>query len=54
MEDIDAGVFEEAVDDTGSFDIVAEVGDARDEAADAADDESDFDAGLAGEVEFID
>lgn len=50
----DTAVFEEPVDDAADGDIFAEALDLGAQAADPADDEIDFDAGLGGAVEGID
>ncbi len=50
----DALVLEEAVDDRKDLDPLGEAGDARAQAADAADRELDLHAGLRGHVERVD
>ena len=50
----DAGVLEEAADDRLDADALRQAGDARPQAADAAHDQVDLDAGLAGVVERVD
>ncbi len=51
---VDSAVFEVLADDATDLDGIANAGDARAEAADAADDEADGDAGLGGLVEGLD
>ena len=53
-EAIDAGVLEEAPDDRLHADALGQAGNAGPETADAAHDEVDLDAGLAGVVERVD
>ena len=50
----DAAVLEEAADDAGDADIVADSGHAGAKAADAADEEIELDPGLGGFVEELD
>src|SRR6185312_6755492 len=50
----DAAVLEEAADDALYADALRQAGDARAEAADAADDEVDLDSGGRGLIELVD